>query len=83
MTGGVFYRSADVLMAVPIEKSATFQFGTPAELFSGVYRPRTDQGFTYDVHPRLKKFVMIRPAQQEPVTNLVHVVENWFNELRR
>ena len=79
----LFYRSGSVMMALPVEKSSTFQFGTPAELFSGVYGPRTDTGITYDVHPRLEKFVMIRPAQQEPATNLVRVVENWFNDLRR
>ncbi|HXG87490.1 MAG TPA: protein kinase [Vicinamibacterales bacterium] len=79
----LFYRSGSVMMAVPIEKSTTFQFGTPAELFSGVYGARTDTGFIYDVHPRLQKFVMIRPPQQEPTPNLVRVVDNWFSELRR
>ena len=55
----LFYRSESLMMALPVEKSSTFQFGTPAELFSGVYGPRTDTGITYDVHPRLEKFISV------------------------
>ncbi len=47
-------------------------------LFSGAYAVNPDHT-NYDVHPDGRRFVVLRPSEEE--TTLV-VVLNWFEELR-
>jgi serine/threonine-protein kinase len=71
------------MMAVAIEAEPNFTAGKPRELFR--------EGFVlcgtincYDVSPDGQRFLVIRPGapQREPVTQ-IHIVLNWFEELKR
>ena len=73
----LFYRTRDVMMSVPVETNPTFRSGTPTILFSGQrqYRP------AYDVDRTSERFLMLKLAETPPRD--LHVVVNWFDELRR
>jgi len=74
----LFYRSGNKMMVVEIRTSPAFRAGPPRMLFDGQYA----QG--YDVSPDGKRFLMIRPGPEPAPQKLeVHVIVNWFEELRR
>jgi Tol biopolymer transport system component len=79
-----YYRPPGTVMAVTIPAGATFAAGNPQQLFAGRYAA-VNAGFTYDVSPDGKRFLMIKPvdvAQDAEQPRLV-VVQNWFQELER
>jgi len=81
----LFYRNGDRMMAVDIQTSPAFRAGAPQLLFERHY---LDQFFlysaSYDVAPDGKRFLMLKPAAaQNAGSGQLHVVVNWFEELRR
>jgi len=77
----LFYRNEDKMMGVPIETKPAFEAGTPRLLFEGVYA----RGFlplfsNYDVDSE-GRFLMVKEGEQGP--RQIHVVLNWFEELKR
>ena len=77
----LFYRSKDKMMSVSIETNPTFEASSPKLLFEGAYL----QGYlpvwsNYDVDSE-GRFLMVKEGEQGP--RQVHVVLNWFEELKR
>ncbi len=84
----LFYRSriGETMMVVPVETEPTFTAGTPEVLFTGNYFGGLATGGHYDISPDGQRFLMLRDpetqAGPQAVTQL-HVVFNWFEELKR
>ena len=64
------------MMAVDVETGATFRAGTPRMLFEKV-------SSDYDVAPDGRRFLMLKPAATMPESTELHVILNWFDDLRR
>jgi serine/threonine-protein kinase len=77
----LFYRSpgGGTMMVVPIETEPTFTAGTPEVLFTGDYFVARNRN--YDISPDGQRFLMLRRPETQPLTQL-HVVFNWFEELK-
>ncbi len=76
---------AVALVAVPIETSPSFAYGTPSVLFEGSYIDRfVTLDRAYDVAPDGEHFLMIKlnAAVQDSTPELI-LVQNWFEELER
>ncbi len=73
----LFYRNGGKLMAVKTELGDAFHADVPQILFDRPYLP----GF--DVSPDGKRFLMMRIAPQQSAPFEIHVVVNWFEELRQ
>ena len=80
----LFYRNGDAMMVVPIQMEPTFKAVTPQPLFRGTY---TDAYFgstsNYDVTDDGQRFVMVESSAQGITGTTLHVVLNWFEELKR
>jgi serine/threonine-protein kinase len=72
----LFYRSGARLMVVSIQTSPAFRASPPRQLFEGPYAR------TYDVAPDGQHFLMIESGEEEG-GNQLHLVLNWFEELKR
>jgi eukaryotic-like serine/threonine-protein kinase len=88
--GELFYRNGGRMMAVDIQTTSAFRAGAPKLLFEGryfegpVFSAAGGYSATYDVSPDGKRFLMLKPeASQDAGSGQLHVVVNWFEELRR
>jgi Tol biopolymer transport system component len=89
----LFYRSGSKIMAVDVNQSRDregagvvptgFSAGTPRMLFEGPYLPTPGSLPNYDVSPDGQRFLMVKPTEQEAAATQIHVVLNWFEELKR
>jgi Tol biopolymer transport system component len=82
----LFYRNGDKMMAVEIETKPAFRAGRPTVLFEGRYDTSPiglQPGISYDVSPDGKRFLMIKPAGEQPAATQLQVVQDWFEELKR
>ena len=81
--GELFYRneSGDQMMAVDITTEPTLGPGTPRLLFEGLYQRGIGNRAVYDVKPDGQRFLMVQPQQGAGAP--IHVVLNWFEELKR
>jgi serine/threonine-protein kinase len=83
----LFYRSGERMMVVTIEVIAAesgpeLKAGLPQELFKGQFRgDATSAGLLYDLDSD-GRFIMIQEDEESPAAE-IHVVLNWFEELRR
>ena len=78
----LFYRSANRLMAVPLEPGKTFRSGQPRGLFDGAYNSGIESGRSYDVNPVSGRFLLVKPADEGSSTRTVRMVLNWALESR-
>jgi len=83
-SGELFFRSGDKMMAVEISTHPTFSPGKPSPLFEGQYggtggarAVRAD----YDITPDGQRFLMVQAQERD--TGQIHVILNWFEELKR
>jgi serine/threonine-protein kinase len=80
--GELFYRDGDRMMVVTIAESPRFTASKPRVLFEGNYSYGSSTTIpNYSVAGDGKRFVMIRPVPGQEAR--IHVVVNWFEELRR
>jgi len=85
----LFYRNGDKMMAVDVQTTPAFGAGAPKVLFEGRYFDGRSvetgaYSASYDVSPDGKRFLMLKPpAAQNAGPGQLHVVVNWFEELRR
>jgi eukaryotic-like serine/threonine-protein kinase len=74
----LFFHNGNKMMEADVQTSPTFRAGTPKMLFE------TTNGGLFDVSPDGRRFLMVKqaaaPTAQQPE---MHVVLNWFEELRR
>ena len=75
-SGELFYRNGNQMMAVSAELGAAFNASQPKALFEGKYEGG------YDVTAAGRRFLMIKSASDQ-VPEEIHVVVNWFPELRK
>jgi serine/threonine-protein kinase len=84
--GELFYRYRNQMMAVPISASGqALSLGRAVSLFEGNYRkaPFSVQELAYyDVAGDGQRFVMMKPFQRDGDPTRLHVVLNWFEELK-
>jgi serine/threonine protein kinase/Tol biopolymer transport system component len=81
----LFFMTGDNLMAVPVRTKPSLELGSPQKLFSrrpvsadrpsGVYD-------SYDVSPDGQRFVMLQSAEEQPGSQPLTVVQNWFAEFK-
>jgi serine/threonine-protein kinase len=76
----LFYRNGDKWMAVSISTESEFTMGTPKVLFEGPYK--NVPGISYDVAPD-GRFLVLQPEIDDSEVRELHVVTNWFDELKR
>ena len=79
----LFYRAGDKMMVVSIATQPAFAAGLPQLLFEGAFEPTGTGTSGYDVSPDGRRFLMIQPTAPELPATQVHVVINWFEELKR
>ena len=78
----LFYRSGDnKWMVVSISTEPEFVAGTPQVLFEGPYS--NVSGLSYDVAPDGQRFLVLKPQYDDSQVRELHVVTNWFEELKR
>ena len=73
------------MIAVPVRTTPVLDVGLPRELFQLPFSPAT-AGLgppPWDVTPDGQRFIMIKPGDAELTPRSVHIVENWFEELKR
>jgi serine/threonine-protein kinase len=72
------------MMAVPVSTKNGFTHQNPVKLFSGQYFSQLN-GRTYDVAADGQRFLMVKGGGQisGPAGSSIHLVENWFEEIRR
>jgi dipeptidyl aminopeptidase/acylaminoacyl peptidase len=78
--GELFYRNGQRWMAVTISTRPAFTASRPRMIFEGNYL--NVSGYSYDVTADGRRFVLIRGLDTPP-SREIHVVLNWFEELRR
>ena len=78
----LFYLNGDKMMAVEITTTPAFKAGTPRLLFEGRYLFSPNSVAGYDVSAD-GRFLRVQPMHPDPPANQIHVVLNWFEELRR
>jgi serine/threonine protein kinase/Tol biopolymer transport system component len=77
-----FYRSGDnKWMVVSISTEPEFEHGTPQVLFEGPYS--NVSGLSYDVTPDGQRFLVLKPQYDDSQMSKLHVITNWFEELKR
>ena len=77
----LFYRSGDnKWMVVSISTEPEFVAGTPQVLFEGPYS--NVSGTSYDVTPDGERFLVLQPQYDDSQVRELHVVTNWFEELK-
>ncbi len=81
--GELFYRNGNRIMAVQVDVKSGFSASKPRMLFEGPYLPGGGFPF-YDVSPDGQRFLMLKPLEsQTSGPTQIHVVLNWFEELKR
>jgi Tol biopolymer transport system component len=77
----LFYRNRDKWMVVSISTQPEFAAGTPKVVFEGPYV--NVSGLSYDVAPDGKRFLVLQPQYDDSQVRELHVVTNWFEELKQ
>jgi hypothetical protein len=68
-------------MVVPVQTTPEFSLGTPRQQFEGAYLQIS--GYSYDIAPDGKRFIMAKGVNQQTTTTQLNVVVNWHEELKR
>ena len=76
----LFYRNGQRWMSVTVSTRPTFDAGRPRMVFEGNYL--NVSGLSYDITADGRRFVLIRGLDAPPARE-IHVVLNWFEELKR
>jgi len=77
----LFYRNRDKWMVVPISTEPEFDAGMPEVVFKGPYI--NVSGLSYDVTPDGQRFLVLKPQYDDSQVRELHIVTNWFEELKR
>jgi len=77
----LFFRNVNKWMVVSISTEPEFKAGTPQVVFEGPYI--NVSGLSYDVAPDGQRFLVLQPQYDDSQVRELHVVTNWFEELKR
>jgi Tol biopolymer transport system component/tRNA A-37 threonylcarbamoyl transferase component Bud32 len=72
----LFFRSGAKMVAVDVETGEAFRAGASHTLFEKI-------SSDYDVAPDGKRFLMLKPSIAAAESTELHVILNWFDDLRR
>ncbi len=78
----LYYRSGNTMKAVAIEIEPSFSSGEPNDLFTE-FSARNTIVRNYDFDSVNRRFIMVKPLQEESTPTQINVVLNWFEELKR
>ena len=78
----LFFRNGDSVMVVSFRTEPTLEVSTPEVLFTGDYVDFDGEG-EYDISPDGEKFLMLTGAETVESRGQIHVIFNWFEELKR
>jgi serine/threonine-protein kinase len=78
----LYYRSGNTMKAVAIEVEPSFSVGEPNDLFTE-FSARNMIVRNYDFDSVNRRFIMVKPLQEESTPTQINVVLNWFEELKR
>jgi serine/threonine-protein kinase len=78
----LFYRNGDKVMAVSYAGKPEFSPSPPRTLFEGHFEMHPRREGIYDISPDGKRFLMVKSAGAEAGLSQLHVVVNWFEELK-
>jgi serine/threonine-protein kinase len=78
----LFYRNQDLMMAVTITSEEPFRASRPQPLFEASYDDAGVASRGYDITPDGQSFIVVR-SERVSVATQVHVILNWFEELKR
>ena len=70
------------MKAVAIEIEPSFSLGETNDLFTE-WAERNNMVRNYDFDPVNRRFIMVKPLQEESTPTQINVVLNWFEELKR
>ena len=76
----IFYRRGNEWLSVPVKTDPDFEAGIAQVVFEGPYI--NVAGLSYNVTPDAQRFLLLKRQDQPPATR-IHVVANWFEELKR
>jgi len=82
----IYYRdvTGDHVMAVPMNLTSGLQLGKPSILLEGEFKQSTGPwGRNYDITPDGQWFLMINEGENESAATHIHIVLNWFEDLKR
>ena len=79
----MFYREGNKMMSVEVSTQPSFSAGKPKMLFEGPNLPTPGTIANYDVSSDGQRFLMLKANEQESAPAQIHVVMNWFEELKR
>jgi len=83
-SGEIFYRSENSMMAVQVKTQPALEIGRPQKLFAGPYLLNSGRTANYDVTHDGRRFLMLKPSEMQASTpTQIHVVLNWFEELKQ
>jgi len=76
----ILYRNGDKMMAVAVDTEPEFHAGRPVLLFEGEFYNSDKPFHFYDITPDGQHFIMLQEVESWPTQ--IHVVLNWFEELK-
>jgi serine/threonine-protein kinase len=79
----LFYRVRGRMMRVALQTDPELIVGKPEQLFADVYHASPDGPPNYDVSPDGKRFLMVTRGGEEQLPSPIHIVLDWYEELRR
>jgi Tol biopolymer transport system component len=79
----LFCLNDDKIMAADITVGSGFSASTPRVVFQGAFVSDPTMTATYAVSLDGRRVLIMQPVEREPPINQIHVVMNWFEELRR
>ncbi|MHC4541075.1 MAG: protein kinase domain-containing protein, partial [Planctomycetota bacterium] len=77
----LFYRSRNKWMAVSISTEPQFKADPTQVVFEGPYKDTMAR--SWDVAPDGQRFLVLKPQYDDSQIRELHVVTNWFEELKR
>jgi Tol biopolymer transport system component len=79
----LFYRNGDTMMVVSVTTRPSFSAMPPRVLFEGKFEENNRRESNYDVAPDGQHFLMIKASEAETGPTQLHLVVNWFEELKQ
>lgn len=76
----IFYRTGDQYMSVAVPESLDSWFPKPTTMFKNNYL--NVSGKAWDVMDA-QHFIMMQPTHPDPPKTEMHLIQNWFEELKR
>jgi serine/threonine-protein kinase len=79
----LFYRNGDAVMVVDVKLTPEFSASRPRLLFRRPYERSNAYWPNYDVTPDGRRLLMLKTVDASPPSQQIHVVLNWFDELKQ